>query len=278
MAEQESHAEQGSVPHTSNIDTSFDELAKGLADGNLSRRKALRMFGAALVGGMLASIPGVAWAAKSGNSACAKFCRENFPPGRERGQCISAGARGEGPCFNDGGGCPECPAGTICRTSRRELECCFPNPEFPGDFFACCPPELICGDFCCFAPYTCLNGQCVCPPEFGTCGDYGDCCPPEDCCNGYCCTEEIFGPNHTCCAGQCVPSEQCCNGVVCTGGEMCVNGECVCRPERVCQSDSYGPGTEVCCHIECCAGVCCDSFVLGPFCSEEDGQCGYRST
>ncbi len=64
MAEQEPHAEQGSVQHTSNVETSFDELAKGLTNGTLSRRKALRMFGAALVGGMLASIPGVAWAAR----------------------------------------------------------------------------------------------------------------------------------------------------------------------------------------------------------------------
>ena len=42
---------------------SFDELAKGLANGEVSRRKALGLIGAALVGGTLASIPGMAWAA-----------------------------------------------------------------------------------------------------------------------------------------------------------------------------------------------------------------------
>ena len=41
---------------------SFDELAKGLASGNISRGKALRLLGAALLGGTLASIPGLAQA------------------------------------------------------------------------------------------------------------------------------------------------------------------------------------------------------------------------
>src|SRR5215203_2258070 len=43
-------------------DRSFDELTRGLASGTLSRGKALRLMGAALVGGALASIPGIAWA------------------------------------------------------------------------------------------------------------------------------------------------------------------------------------------------------------------------
>jgi hypothetical protein len=44
------------------IDTSFDELAKGLASGRVSRGKALRLVGGALLGAALASVPGVAWA------------------------------------------------------------------------------------------------------------------------------------------------------------------------------------------------------------------------
>jgi hypothetical protein len=38
----------------------FDELASNLASGRLSRRRALRLLGAALVGSALAFIPGVA--------------------------------------------------------------------------------------------------------------------------------------------------------------------------------------------------------------------------
>ena len=43
---------------------SFDELARGLANGSISRGKALRLMGAALVGGVLASMPGTAEAAR----------------------------------------------------------------------------------------------------------------------------------------------------------------------------------------------------------------------
>src|SRR5919199_924837 len=49
---------------------SFDELACGLASGTLSRAKALRLMGAALVGGVLASIPRVAVAATCSPSGC----------------------------------------------------------------------------------------------------------------------------------------------------------------------------------------------------------------
>lgn len=38
---------------------SFDDLARSLAEGNLSRRRALRLFGAAIVGMMMALVPGM---------------------------------------------------------------------------------------------------------------------------------------------------------------------------------------------------------------------------
>lgn len=53
---------------------SFDELASGLASGSISRGKALRLMGAALVGGVLASVPAVAQAAPH-NSLC-NVCAE----------------------------------------------------------------------------------------------------------------------------------------------------------------------------------------------------------
>src|ERR671932_1968036 len=52
---------------------SFDELARGLANGSISRRKALRLMGAALVGGALASIPRVALA--QGTCTYSACCR-----------------------------------------------------------------------------------------------------------------------------------------------------------------------------------------------------------
>jgi len=61
-------------------DHSFDELTRGLANDTLSRGKALRLMGAALVGGALASIPGIA-SAKPNKPAGAK-CKHNH-------QCLS---------------------------------------------------------------------------------------------------------------------------------------------------------------------------------------------
>jgi hypothetical protein len=42
------------------VELSLDELAKGLATGTLSRGKAIRWMGGALLGAALASFPGVA--------------------------------------------------------------------------------------------------------------------------------------------------------------------------------------------------------------------------
>jgi hypothetical protein len=59
---------------------SFDELAKGLASGTLSRGKAIRWMGGALLGAALASFPGVAWA-----NDCRRLGREC----RRDSQCCS---------------------------------------------------------------------------------------------------------------------------------------------------------------------------------------------
>ena len=52
-----------------NREGSFYELAKGLASVNFSRGKALRIMGAALVGGALASFPGAAWSEQQPDKA-----------------------------------------------------------------------------------------------------------------------------------------------------------------------------------------------------------------
>jgi hypothetical protein len=102
MSEQESR-------HT-NREGSFDDLAKGLATGTISRGRALRMLGAALVGGAFASIPGAAWAA----------CKQPFSKCTANTQCCSRrcikNPQGNGRIC----GCPTgktlCPAGNQCVT------------------------------------------------------------------------------------------------------------------------------------------------------------------
>jgi hypothetical protein len=86
-------------------DHSFDELTRGLASGTLSRGKALRLMGAALVGGALASIPGIAWAKPK--PAGAK-CNHNH-------QCASGQCGVDGRCLGGGPICtPSCPANCSC--------------------------------------------------------------------------------------------------------------------------------------------------------------------
>src|SRR5688500_15788761 len=65
---------------TQTTQSSLDELAKGLATGTLSRGKAIRWMGGALLGTALASIPGVAWA-----DDCRRLGREC----RRDSQCCS---------------------------------------------------------------------------------------------------------------------------------------------------------------------------------------------
>jgi hypothetical protein len=108
-------------------DSSFDELARGLASGSISRGKAIRLMGAALLGGTLASMPGVALA----DDECkrtGKKCKKNK-------QCCSGNCSG-GTCRPTGTG-PNlvtcgCPDGTSVDACD-SFDCSSPQP-----FFALC--------------------------------------------------------------------------------------------------------------------------------------------
>jgi hypothetical protein len=77
-----------------------DELARGLASGALSRRKALRLMGAALVGGTLASLGGIGEAA-----ADPPGCKRNGKHCKKDTQCCSGDCSSSGTCVGDGVGC-----------------------------------------------------------------------------------------------------------------------------------------------------------------------------
>jgi hypothetical protein len=117
----------------------LEGLAKGLAQGTVSRRRALGALGGILGGGLLAAlIPGMAKAQiisdpGPGNSFCAKCCNEAFPPGPERGECKRAGAQGTCPVD-----CDDCP--DFCEE---------PCPD-NGNNRRCCPygEEKICVPQC----------------------------------------------------------------------------------------------------------------------------------
>jgi Stigma-specific protein, Stig1 len=154
-------------PHSggSSIATSFDELAKGLATGTLSRGKALRWMGSALLGAALASVPGVAWA----NDDCRRLGREC----RRDSQCCSRNCIRRG----DDKVCG-CPTGrTRCKDDRcvnletNERHCgeCF-NRCAEGQECVegkCSGGEPICDPPCTDAEHECVEvggGQTFCQP------------------------------------------------------------------------------------------------------------------
>lgn len=148
-------------------ESTFDELAKGLASGEVSRGKAIRLMGAALVGGTLASVPGIAWAAPRP--------RPNGKRCKTDSQCASGNCVG-GRC--QAGGCPsgttectrtvgegstapqcvpDCPPGQVLNTKRCEcvvptggtnVGCTCRNPSDGNNFERyACYPSPTCPDF-----------------------------------------------------------------------------------------------------------------------------------
>lgn len=131
---------------------SFDDLARGLADDTLSRRRALKLFAGALLGGsLLAILPGAAGAEQSigGGGGGTKHHHHHH---RHHGG-------------GSGGRFADCPSRRVCRPSNR----CCPRGQVcaPGGG-VCCPPERVCtvggvANACCDLPRTCVNGVCVLP-------------------------------------------------------------------------------------------------------------------
>jgi hypothetical protein len=209
----EDHNEQGSENTPTLVEHSVDELAKGLATGTVSRRKALRMLGAALFGGMLASIPGVSWAQTG------RFSHGCRIPGqvRVRGKCV----------------CEE--GTTLCGGS-----CC--TTEF------CCGGV---NGVCCGNPNkTCVNGECICKPGLVACE--GECCNEGDICADFAGGGKVCCSAGNVCGGLCCGgyfgAPACCNGVCCPEGETCVNGQCGCGTGPSCPAGTQCvPETGTCC-------------------------------
>jgi hypothetical protein len=77
---------------------SFDELARGLASGSISRGKALKLMGAALVGGALSSL-GI-----GGVAAAAPRCKPTGRKCKNDTQCCSLNCDSSGFCLPSTGG------------------------------------------------------------------------------------------------------------------------------------------------------------------------------
>ena len=251
----------GQETHTSLEATdasSFDDLAKGLATGTLSRGRALRMLGAALMGGALASIPGVAWAAKPGGCASGVTCK---------GKCCPVGATcGTG----KGGGCA-CPTGQMvcggqCVSLTTNQNCgscgnaCQEGKTCQGGVCACPQGQTECGGVCrdlatdvlncglcgsaCGTGQSCVGGQCACPSGQELCGG--------QCVHNLCTEEQPLNP--TTCRCEC-PTET----TLCYLSNTCVQSNC---PE----GQVFNPYT-----CTCENGVCVDGTNIG--CPSGQGCC-----
>jgi hypothetical protein len=130
----------------------FDDLARGLADGSLTRGKALRLMGAALVGGALGSVGiGEASADPPGCKRNGKKCKKDSSCCS--GQCVNGVCSGGEPICN-----PPCPEGRECLEVEPGATVCYPI----------CTPSCTPGTAC-YANQDGTTTFCVC--GFGQCTD-----------------------------------------------------------------------------------------------------------
>src|SRR5215216_7629958 len=137
---------------------SFDELARALASGSLSRGKALRLMGGLLVGSALGSVPGVAWAAdrcSEGQTRCGDRCVNLKRNERHCGSCSNRCASNQ-TCCN----------GRCVNLKRNERHCgscghrCLGGQECVRGVCqgGCQSGTTECGTQCCQTGETCLHG------------------------------------------------------------------------------------------------------------------------
>jgi hypothetical protein len=219
----------------------FDDLARGLADGSVTRGKALRLMGAALLGGTLGSlgIDGEAGADPPGCKRNGKTCKKDT-------QCCS------GNCVNSK--CAACPSETTpCGT-----ECCQTGATCVDG--TCCPEAQVCDTGTTLA--CCAEGE-QCGVD-GVCGpacvsDGGSCSSGSDCCSGLVCKGRS---GQGTCVASCIPP----NAIPCDTG-----GAGVCPPQPGCGGcvREHSTGVGYCASLRPTLGctTSCDC-PTGQFCSQ----------
>jgi hypothetical protein len=197
---------------------SFDELASGLASGTLSRRRALRLMGAALVGGTLASL-GI------GEAAADDLCK---PPGkkcRKNAQCCSGKCEDHkcaAACTSNGGSCT---ADSACCSGICDSGTCATCRSNGG---SCTSSSQCCGG-------NCSNGTCsACPPGTVELSN-GTCARP--CTSSANCAVPSCGPTVGCVTGNSSPTLAYCSSSI--------------GSQTPCTTDSQCPPREFCSGLAC---------------------------
>jgi hypothetical protein len=278
MSVEENDSRDVSTRQDTTSELSFDDLARGLGSGALSRRQAMRLLGGSLLGSALALIPGVAGAAPQGPK-----CKPLHDKCTTNVQCCSNF------CDKNGKQC-SCPPETEIACNNRCVPTCHDTTD-PCKISVCNPTTGNCvvanamdGTLCedgnpCTLGDTCNNGTCR-PGDVRTCPDTGNPCTVSVCdqqtgicevrnradgtdCNAdnNACTENdscqagacVPGPLKTCPAstdpckvnvcdpatGNCVP-ENAEDGTQCEDGDLCTVGD-------TCQNGTCRPGDVTTC-------------------------------
>jgi hypothetical protein len=125
----------------------FDELARGLADGTLTRGKALRLMGAALVGGTLASLGiGEAGADPPGCKRAGKNCTRDT-------QCCGNLVCPSGTCQTPTTTTTKTPTTTTTETpTTTTTTMCIPNGGTCSASIPCCSGNCFPGNNTCQPP------------------------------------------------------------------------------------------------------------------------------
>lgn len=244
----------------------LDATARALA-APMSRRRAVRLLGASLVG---AAIP----AGISPRPARA----QNYWP-------VTCGDRGEYRC-SEGSKCCNgacCPEGNLCcnDSSGAPGWCCGPPEGTTSDGR---PVRRFCGDN---NPYACRE-EVGCPPNTTPCGTgsgaylYADCCQSGTTCrDGRCvadcpsgrerCGTQCCGKGEECSGGRC--RRRCPDGRMRCGERCCPKGQ-RCEDPRRGTCSRCGRGKQPC-GKKCCSrkSYCCGDADGGICCPRKGGSC-----
>jgi hypothetical protein len=226
---------------------SFDELAIELADDSLTRARALKFMGAALLGSLLG---GVVLGMPE-----AEARRRRRRRGRPRPFLATCSPSN----------CGGCCTGRICRPGTTTFDC-----GAGGSGCVTCGTGAICTAGACvfLPPATCSASNCS-----------GGCCAGNSCQPGTANTACGIGGGAcvNCPTGtSCINGSCQCTAGTCPGGTTCVNGSCQCTAGTCaagcCQSGTCLPGnSNTACGV---GGVACTSCPAGTQCATSGSQAG----
>ena len=215
---------QGERTEPTTREHSFDTLTRGLANGSISRRKALRVLGASLAGSVMAAIPGAAIAAPPPTT-----CLKETKPCKTNTDCCSQN----------------------CETRNGKLVC-GPAVQCTGQGQGNCPqPASQCLQILCSA-----SGFCGAPqakPNNTPCDTDNNRCTLDTCQSGVCtpgglktcpastdpCKVNVCNPATGDCVTQNAPNNTPCeDGDLCTLNDTCQNGTCRSGAAKTCPSSN----------------------------------------